>query len=97
MFPRVPVAIDQIQRAGEFSKARHSQYQFPAQLALNGGDPANQIAFFIPSLQLCARAPRFQHEIFRTDREPFLTRLAEHGILARVEEALDGPNNIDPR
>ena len=54
----------------------------------------HQIAPLVPGLQLGAGAARFQHEIFRSNREPFLARLAQHGILAGFEKALDGAKDF---
>jgi hypothetical protein len=44
----------------------------------------------VPGLQLGALAARFDHEIFRGNRQPLLARLAQYGILAGSEKTLDG-------
>ena len=81
--------IDQLQSACKFSKPRDAEHQLARRFALNCVDRSHQIAPLIPGLQLGARAACFHHKIFGCNGQPFLTRLAQHGILAGFEEALD--------
>ena len=94
---RAPRAADRSTRGcREFPNRATLSTSLPRRFALNCGDLPHQIAPLIPGLQLGARAACFHHEIFRCNREPFLTRLAQHGILAGFEEALDGSKDFSP-
>ena len=89
--------VDQFQDAWGLPEADDLQHQFAARFAFNGDYAPHQVAPLIPGLQLGARAARFEHEIFRSNREPLLTRLAQHGILAGFEKALDGAEDFCPK
>ena len=88
------LAIDQFQGALQFPEAGHLEHQFAAGFTLDGNHATHQVAPLIPGLQLGARAVRFHHKIFRSNGQPLLARLAQHGIEAGFEKTAYSPQNL---
>jgi hypothetical protein len=90
-------AVDQLQGAWEFPEAGHLQHQFAARISRSMAvTRRTRLRRWSQACNWAHCAAHFDHEIFRGNREPLLTRLAQHGILAGFEEALDGAKDFGP-
>src|ERR1035438_9250801 len=91
---RAAPQIHQRQSAGPVAETLDAQYQLSARLALDAGNPTDQIAAIVPSLQAQPAVACLEQEVIGRNRERFFTRLAQDRLGAVLKKLLDGVADI---